>query len=228
VPDPVPQMPAELLAQARAAKGWMPDDEGLLLHRLALERLPHGPALEIGSYCGKSAVYLGAAARAVGGAPEHVVFTVDHHRGSEEIQPGWEHHDPEVVDRVSGRMDSLPFLRRTLEGAGLEDVVVPVVGASATVAAHWRTPLALLFVDGGHAEEPAQADYAGWARWLQRGGALAIHDVFESPDDGGQAPYHVWQRALASGAFAESPGWARVGSLRVLVRVSGQPGDLVG
>jgi MMP 1-O-methyltransferase len=213
-------MPADLLAHARAAKGWMPDDEGLLLHRAALSALPDGPVLEVGTYCGKSAVYLGAAAREVGG----VVFTVDHHRGSEEIQPGWEHHDPKLVDAVTGRMDSLPFFRRTLATAGLEDVVVAIVADSGLVAAHWRTPLAMVFVDGGHSEQPAQQDYTGWARWLRSGGLLAVHDVFERPDDGGQAPFHVVSRALASGDFEPVE---TCGSLRVLRRRSGDAGDPV-
>ena len=210
-----------LLARARDAKGFMPDDEGLALHRLARERLPHGPALEIGTYCGKSALYLGAAAREVGG----VVFTVDHHHGSEENQAGWEHHDPTLVDPATGRMDTLPFFRRTVEEAGLEDVVVGVVGASATVAAHWRTPLSLLFIDGGHGNEPAHADYHGWARWVMRDGLLAIHDVFPDPADGGRPPYDIYLRALDSGAFTEADV---VGSLRVLRRVSGAAGESVG
>ena len=71
-----------------------------------------------------------------------------------------------------------------------------MVGRSTTVAEHWRTPLALLFIDGGHAEEHAQNDYTGFARWVQPGGVLVIHDVFERPEDGGQAPFHVWQRAV--------------------------------
>ena len=212
---------SHLLAVARAVRGFMPDDEGRALHRLARDRLPHGPVLEVGSYCGKSAVYLGAAAREVGG----VVFTVDHHRGSEENQAGWEHHDPELVDKATGRMDTLPFLRRTIERAGLEDVVVAVVGPSATVAAHWRTPLSMLFVDGGHGEEPAQADYAEWAPWVMPGGVLAIHDVFPDPADGGRPPYEMYLRALASGAFEEV---GAVGSLRVLRRTSGQSGEGVG
>jgi predicted O-methyltransferase YrrM len=210
-------------SHARQAKGFMPEDEGDLLHRRALARLPHGPALEVGTYCGKSAVYLGAAARLTG--PDAVVFTVDHHRGSEENQAGWEHHDPTVVDPELGLMDTLPFFRRTVAHAGLEPWVVAVVGASATVSTHWRTPLSLLFIDGGHAEEPAQADYTGWARWLMPGGELVIHDVFPDPADGGQAPYHVFLRAMESGAFREVEA---VGSMRVLERVSGQPGDDVG
>jgi predicted O-methyltransferase YrrM len=177
--------------------------------------------LEVGSYCGKSAVYLGAAAREVGG----VVFTVDHHHGSEENQAGWEHHDPGLVDPRTGRMDTLPFFRATIEDAGLEDVVVAVVGGSATVAAYWRTPLSLLFIDGGHGAEPAHADYRGWAPWVMGGGLLAIHDVFPDPADGGRPPYDVYLRALASGAFAEVEV---VGSLRVLRRVSGAPGEGVG
>lgn len=218
-----PQIAPDLLALADAAKGFMPGDEGLLLHRCAVDRLPLGPALEVGTYCGKSGVYLGAAARAVGG--QAVVFTVDHHRGSEENQAGWEHHDPSLVDPESGLMDTLPVFRRTIERAGLEDVVVAVVGRSTTVSAHWRTPLSLLFIDGGHAEEHAQNDYAGWAPWVMPGGLLVIHDVFPDPADGGQAPYHVWQRALAGGAFTEA---GTVGSMRVLRRTAGEAGEPVG
>ena len=206
-------MPADLVEHALRAKGFMPPEEGLLLHRIALERLPHGPVLEIGTYCGKSAIYLGAAAREVGGT----VFTVDHHRGSEENQAGWEHHDPDVVDVSTGRTDTLPHFRRAIELAGLEDVVVAVVGDSRVVAAHWRTPLALLFVDGGHGAAPAWADYHGWAPLVAIGGLLAIHDVFEDPASGGRPPYDLWCRARRSGAFEEI--WA-TGSLRVMRRVA--------
>src|SRR4051794_38950620 len=211
----------DLLALARSARGFMPDAEGLALHRLARGHLPRGPVLEVGGYCGKSAVYLGAAAREVGG----VVFSVDHHRGSEENQAGWEHHDPALVDESTGRMGTLPLFRRTVADAGLEDVVVAVVGQSATVAAHWRTPLSLLFVDGGHGDVPAHADYTGWAPWVMPGGLLAIHDVFPDPADGGRPPYDVYLRALGSGSFEESEA---LGSLRVLRRVSGAAGEDVG
>lgn len=201
---------AHLLAVARAARGFMPDDEGLALHDAGLAGAAAGPLLEVGSYCGKSAVYLGAAARATG----TVLVTVDHHRGSEENQAGWEHHDATVVDPRTGRMDTLPFLRRTIEDAGLEDVVIAVVGQSTTVAALWGTPLGLLFVDGGHALDVAMADYDAWASHVAPGGLLAIHDVFPDPADGGQAPFEVWQRAVDEGF---DPLWTQ-GSLRVLRR----------
>jgi predicted O-methyltransferase YrrM len=214
-------MPEDLLAHARDAKGFMPEDEGAFLHRLALQHLGDGPGLEVGTYCGKSAIYLGAAARVVGS----VVFTLDHHRGSEENQAGWEHHDPSLVDPELDKMDTLPVFRRAIALAGLEDEVVAVVGRSTTVAPHWRTPLSLLFIDGGHAEEHAQNDYSGFAHWLRPGGALVIHDVFERPEDGGQAPFHIWQRAVSSGSF--QPGGA-VGSMRTLTRTSGAAGEHVG
>ena len=192
----------------------MPDDEGLALHDAALTaaRSSLGPLLEVGTYCGKSAVYLGAAARAGG----TVVFTVDHHRGSEENQAGWEHHDQEVVDPRTGRMDTLPFFRRTIEDAGLEDVVIGVVGSSPVVAAHWRTPLAFLFIDGGHGEEPAWADYRAWTPHVAPGGLFAIHDVFPDPRDGGRPPYELYCEALRSGLFTDV---SECGSLRVLRRV---------
>ncbi|MER3453318.1 MAG: hypothetical protein C4344_06735 [Acidimicrobiia bacterium] len=189
----------------------MPDDEGLALYGAAC-RAPDGPFLEVGTYCGKSAVYIGAAARERG----TVLFTVDHHRGSEENQPGWEHHDPTLVDPRVGRMDTLPFARATIHDAGLEGTVVMVVGPSVTVGTHWRTPLSFLFIDGGHAEEVAQADYETWSRLVVPGGLLAIHDVFERPEDGGQAPFHVWQRAVADGFVPVEE--LCCGSLRVLRR----------
>jgi predicted O-methyltransferase YrrM len=203
-------MDRRLLDVARAAKGFMPDDEGLALRAAGIEGARVGPLLEIGSYCGKSAVYLGDAARAGG----TVLFTVDHHRGSEENQAGWEWHDPEVVDPTTGRMDTLPFFRRTIAAADLEDVVVAVIGFSVPIARVWRTPLGLVFIDGGHAEDVAMGDYAGWAPHVAAGGLLAIHDVFEDPAEGGQAPFHVWQRAVADGFTPVST----TGSLRVLRR----------
>ena len=216
-------MPADLLAHARAATGFMPEDEGDLLHAVTVRALTEHaglPALEVGTYCGKSAVYLGAAARAAGG----VVFTVDHHRGSEENQVGWEYHDPSLADPEFGRLDTLPTFRHTIKAAGLQDEVVAVVGRSTTVSAHWRTPLALLFVDGGHTDEHAGGDYEGFGRWVTRGGTMVVHDVFPDPADGGQPPYRVYLRALASG-FEETEV---LGSMRVLRRTGGDAGDLVG
>ncbi len=198
----------------------MPDDEGLALHEVGL-RAGHsglGPLLEIGTYCGKSALYLGSAARDTGA----VLFSVDHHRGSEENGPGWEHHDASLVDARTGRTDTLPWARRALEDAGLEDHVVLVVGASATVAAAWAAPLALVFIDGGHGEEVASADYRLWGPKVAAGGYLAIHDVFPDPADGGRPPYEMYLDALASGRWVEEEPLG-CGSLRVLRRAAGAP-----
>ena len=189
----------------------MPAAEGLALHRAASMLPAAGPLLEVGGYCGLSAIYLGSAAAASG----RVLFSVDHHRGSEENQPGQQYHDPALVDSHDGaRLDTLPHFRRTLSRAGLEETVVAVVGESALVARHWGTPLALVFIDGGHSEAAAMADYEGWSPWLVPGGVLAIHDVFPDPAEGGQAPYRVYLRALEEG-FVEV---AVAGSLRVLER----------
>jgi predicted O-methyltransferase YrrM len=211
-PSVVPPMAPALRRAAEAAKGFMPPDEGLALYETAVAYGGVGPILEVGTYCGKSAVYLGAAARETG----TVAITVDHHHGSEELQPGWEHHDATLVDPATGRMDTLPAFRETIAAAGLEDHVVAIVGVSATVAALWSTPLGMVFIDGGHAEDLAQADYDGWAPHVLPGGALVFHDIFPDPAAGGQAPYRVYRRALDSGAWEER----RVtGSLRVLERV---------
>ena len=210
------------LELARSVKGFMPDDEGLALHRCAglaaASRL--GPLLEVGTYCGKSAVYLGYAAAEEGAT----VFSVDHHRGSEENQSGWEHHDATLVDATTGRMDTLPLARRSLERAGLEETVVLVVGHSTVVAASWAAPLAMLFIDGGHGEDVAWADYRAWTPHVAAGGWLAIHDVFPDPADGGRPPYELYCAALGSGDWVEREELG-CGSLRVLQRSApDQPG----
>ena len=205
-------MDPQLRAAAEAAPGFMPADEGLALYEAAERAAKAGDLLEIGTYCGKSTIYLAAAAATA----DRVVITVDHHRGSEEQQPGWEYHDPGLVDPEVGLMDTLPTMRRTLHAAGVEDRVIAVVGRSPVVARLWNTPVGLLFIDGGHTDEHAQGDYDGWAHHVCPDGLLVIHDVFPDPEDGGQAPYRVYLRALESGDFvAESV----TGSLMVLRRV---------
>lgn len=208
-------MDPDLRARAEAARGFMPPDEGLALFAAgtdACRRVPDAPLLEIGSYCGKSGIYLGAAAADA----DVVLFAVDHHRGSEENQPGWEWHEPDLVDPAVGRMDTLPWFRRTVHDAGLERSVVAVVGDSPTVASFWTTPCALVFIDGGHGDEPAAQDFRNWTPHVAPGGLLAIHDVFPDPADGGRPPYErIYLPALESGQFTEE---SATGSLRVLRR----------
>lgn len=208
----LPPMPADLREFAQTVKGFMPPEEGLALYRWAYAAARQGPLLEIGTYCGKSALYFGAGAR----PHDQQFFTVDHHRGSEENQPGWEHHDPEVVDEEVGRIDTLPFFRRNMREAGLEGTVIGIIGDSVDVATHWTKKLALVFIDGGHGKEPAHNDYENWAPKVAVGGLLLIHDVFEDPDEGGRPPYEIYCRALDSGRFEET---SRAGSLRILRRI---------
>ncbi len=191
----------------------MPPDEGLGLYRAAAELEVEGPMLEVGSYCGKSSLYLGAAARESG----RLLFALDHHRGSEENQPGWQWHEPDLVDPETGGIDTLPTFRRTIHDSGLEGTVVALVGDSPAISAAWQTPLSLLFIDGGHGSEPAHRDYEGWAPKVVVGGRLLIHDVFADPADGGRPPFEIYMRAIDSGAFAEIEA---VGSLRVLERAT--------
>jgi predicted O-methyltransferase YrrM len=191
-------------------KGFLDDAEGLRLFDLAREHSSLGPVLEIGSYCGKSTVYLGAGVRAAGG----VLVSIDHHRGNEEQQPGWEYHDPELVDPAVGVMDSLPYLRRTLREAGLEDTTIVVAARSSVVARFWNTPLSMVLIDGGHTHDAAETDYESWSPKVAPGGILAIHDLFDDPADGGQAPIQIYRRALKSGEFEELPRTKTLGVLR--------------
>ena len=218
-------MDERLRRAAEAARGFMPPDEGLALHDAAKAVDVEGPYLEIGSYCGKSAIYVGAAAETNG----TVLFSVDHHRGSEEgahrgVVGGKPHAarmlpdvaKPEGLGLLDDHAeDALPFFRKTIHDADLEGTVIAVVADSPMLARYWNTPLAFLFIDGGHGTEPAHRDYELWTPLVAPGGVLAIHDVFPDPKDGGRPPYEIYCRALESGHFEEV---SATGSLRVLRR----------
>lgn len=195
-----------------SVKGFLDAEEGAALYEHALAVASLGPCLEIGSYCGKSTVYLGSACK----KSNSVLFAVDHHRGSEEHQLGEEYHDPALYDKHFGKMDSFREFRQTLARAQLEDCVIPVVAPSQLAARYWATPLSMVFIDGGHSMEAALTDYRTWAPHVVRGGWLAIHDVFPNPADGGRPPFEIWTLAQASGLFEAMPLIKTLGLLRRL------------
>jgi len=195
--------------EIETVKGFLDADEGLALFEHAMEAALKGPIVEIGSYCGKSTVYLGTACK----QRNQVLYAIDHHSGSEEHQPGEEYHDSELLCPRTRRVDTFPVFRDTLRRADLEQTVVPVVAPSAVVARHWNAPLGMVFIDGGHSAETALADYDGWARHVVQGGLLVIHDVFPDPADGGRPPFDIWQLAQASGLFKALPLFKTLGAL---------------
>ncbi|PYE12192.1 methyltransferase family protein [Williamsia limnetica] len=223
VPETRTDQPSERHLQVAAdAPGFMPIDEAIALYQVAAQYLSLDDSVaigvEIGTYCGKSTVFLGAAAQPVGAT----IVTIDHHRGSEEHQPGWEYHDTSLVDPHTGRLDTSARFRRTMWDAGLDDTVIGLLATSTAAAKVWGRPADFIFIDGGHSSEAAQNDLAGWAPWVRVGGALLIHDVFPDPADGGRPPFEIYEKALGTGQFTEV---GVQGSLRVLRRDSGEPGQ---
>ena len=194
----------------RLTKGFLEKEEGDHLYRVALAAAPLGPCLEIGSYCGRSTICIGTACRESG----QVLFTIDHHRGSEEQQPGEEYFDPALFDPVAGRVDTYRYFRETLTRAGLDDTVVPIVCRSELAAQAWGTPLSFIFIDGGHSPDAVSADFRCWSPYLLAGGWLVFHDVFPDPSQGGQAPYRVYRQALDSGLFEAHSVVRSLGVLR--------------
>ena len=196
----------------RSVKGFLDEDEGRCLYEVALKASRLGPCLEIGSYCGKSTLYLGSACKST----DAILFSIDHHRGSEEQQPGEEYFDPALIDPRTGRVDTFREFRETLERGGMEDTVVPLVCSSQIAARQWATPLGLVFIDGGHSFESVINDFNAWAGHIISGGYLLIHDIFANQDEGGQAPYQIYNMAVASGKFQKVSMVKTLGVLRRL------------
>ena len=178
-------------------KGFLDPQEGEALYSYAKEFTKIGSALEIGSYCGKSAVYIGSAVK----ENNQKLFSVDHHKGSEEQQPGEEFFDPDLVDASGNGIDTLPHFLETIRSSGLENFVIPIIASSKEAHEDIKIDFNMVFIDGGHSEEAAQIDYSLWSKRLHPGGLLAIHDVFPNPKDGGRPPYNIHMKALESGSF---------------------------
>ncbi|NNN18824.1 MAG: class I SAM-dependent methyltransferase [Acidimicrobiaceae bacterium] len=209
---------AQLLSSSqeliRSTKGFMPPDEGTAL-AVSLFNCSASfgyPAVEIGSYIGLSTLYLGLVAQ----HQRRVLISVDHHRGSQENQQGWEFHDPILVDPVSKKMDTLYLFRRTIDLAGLNDTVIVVAADSQIYANSFREGIGFLFIDGGHSLEQAEKDYEAWVPKIIPGGCLAIHDVYPDPSLGGQPPFILYQRSLREGFRVV----VSQGSLRVMKKDS--------
>ncbi|HOG06889.1 MAG: class I SAM-dependent methyltransferase [Syntrophales bacterium] len=196
-------------------KGFLADAESAQLYKRASLAAKRGPCLEIGSYCGLSTAYLGTGCREAGG----VLFSIDHHGGSEEQQPGQAYFDPDLVNPSTGEIDTFPHFRRTLRSLDLENTVIPIAARSELVARHWSTPLSLVFIDGGHTFQTALTDYVCWSPHLMPGGYLLIHDIFPDPSQGGQAPFCIYRLALASGLYEDC---GIVGTLAILQRPLGK------
>ena len=195
-------------------KGFLDPLEGEALYTYSKTATEAGPALEIGSYCGKSAVYIGLAVK----ENDEKLYSVDHHKGSEEQQPGEEYFDPDLIDKTRKGIDTLPFFLDTIRKSDLEGFVIPVVSTSEEAYADLKLEFSFIFIDGGHSEEAAQKDYKLWQNRLFVGGLLAIHDVFPDPKDGGRPPFNIYKKALDSGQFKEIEA---IKSLRILRKIKG-------
>jgi len=204
----IPDLPKDI----NNIKGFLADDEAAALYEHALHASATGPVLEIGSYCGKSTIYLGLACK----TNNRTVYALDHHRGSEEHQLGEFFHDPDLYDKEAELVDTFREFRNNIHGAGLDDIVVPLVADSECASRDWQTPLAMVFIDGGHSLDAALTDYRCWTPHLMRGGVLAIHDLFTDPYEGGQAPYAIFKMALQSGLFEKIRQVNSLGLLRRL------------
>jgi len=203
----------KLPSHLNSVKGFLDHDEGICLYNHALNSSKKGPILEIGSYCGKSTIYLAAAAKEYNCS----VYSVDHHTGSEENQVGWEYHDIELFDEETGKINSFPEFMRNLRKANLLDTVIPIVSDSSLVSRDWKIPLSMVFIDGGHTMEAAFNDFNNWKDKIIKGGILAIHDVFPNPDDGGRPPFEIYRKALSENNFKEVEA---VKSLRILEKLN--------
>ena len=176
-------------------KGFLEEEEGIALYEACKNSFKNGKCVEVGSYCGKSACYIGFACKKVGSK----LFSIDHHKGSEEQQFGEEYFDEEIYDFSKKQVDTLPMFLSNIKKFNLEDYIEPLVMTSIDASYHVPDDLDMIFIDGSHTFESALSDYCHWKPKLRPGGILAIHDIYDTEEEGGQAPKEIFLRALNDG-----------------------------
>mgnify|MGYP001192328125 FL=1 len=193
-------------------KGFLAHEEGLFLYELTKKYCLKNFAVEVGSYCGKSACYIGQACK----ENKTYLMTIDHHRGSEEQQYGEEYFDPDEYNYEKEIVDTLPTLLKNIQKFQFEEVILPVVNSSELASKEIQNNIDLVFIDGSHTFESARKDYVSWKNKIRIGGILAIHDVYDSEVEGGQAPKEIYEKALSENFKLLK----RVNSLVALLRIA--------
>jgi predicted O-methyltransferase YrrM len=180
---------------AAAVDGWLSDAQGRALYEAAARVTGRGMIVEIGSWKGRSTVWLGHGARRAG-ARVHAV-------------------DPHVNSREDPHANTLDAFTSNILRAGVAGNVETLVMTSAEAAAKLKGGVELLFVDGDHTVEGARADAAIWLPRVIEGGTVMFHDVATS---GYSGPRRVFQAHICRSSQFQSV--RRVGSMAIAERTS--------
>jgi len=191
-------------------KGFLSDKEAKKLQELFLNVHHLGAVLEIGTYCGKSTLNFAHVAKKING----LVFTVDHHTGSEEHQLGEEYHDEDLFDKRLNKFNTLPEFLKNIRSSNLGQFIIPLINKSSEASETFSELISMLFIDGGHSSEAAFSDYNSWKDKISSGGLLVIHDVFPNPKDGGRPPFEIYSAAQKSKEFDDLGIYETLGILK--------------
>jgi hypothetical protein len=194
----------------KGVKGFLSDKEAKKLQELFLKVHHLGSVLEIGTYCGKSALNFSEVAKDVNG----LIYTIDHHTGSEEHQRGEEYHDSELFDERLKKFNTLPEFLNNLKSKKMAKFIIPIIDKSQNASNFFSEKISLLFIDGGHSFETALSDYNAWKDKICADGLLVIHDVFPNPKDGGRPPYEIYTLARESKEFNDLGIYETLGILK--------------
>lgn len=147
---------------AMNAQGFLSEAEGRLLYRLAKNCRGSGAIVEIGSWKGRSTIWLAFGSK--DGAGKKIV-AVDPHMSSPEMPQG----------------NSFKEFRQNLKNAGVEEMVEPVVKTSEEAALGFRGKAEFVFIDGDHSYGHAKQDFELWFPKVEEHGVMAFHDTMLVP-----------------------------------------------
>jgi len=141
--------------------GYLTDKEGELLYSLAKNCKGKGVIVEIGSYKGKSTIWLSRGSKA---GNKIKVYAIDPHRGS-----------PELREKIQGKIWSYEEFKNNIEKAKVSDIIIPIITTSEEAAKYFEEPVELIFIDGNHSYDHIRLDFKLWFPKVVDCGFMAFH-----------------------------------------------------
>lgn len=174
--------------------GMVSLEEATLLFSLAKD-VKSGCIVEIGSYRGRSSVFLGKGSLAGVSAP---VYAIDPHKSFIGILGG-----------VFGPKDRTFFYKAMLDNECSE--IVSLINLSSELfCTSWKEPISLLWIDGDHSYEGVKRDFESWLPHMQLDGTIALDDA----TDPALGPRKLIDELVASKQFAEIMNVGKIAVVR--------------
>jgi len=149
----------------KSIQGWVGDKEGAYLFQRA-KNCSKGIIVEIGSWKGKSTVWLARGSKA---GNKTRIYAIDPFDG----------RDSKFITIPQPDYSVFEIFKDNIRKAGLNDLITPIVSRSQDASDKIKERIEFLFIDGAHGYEFVKKDFELYFPKVLRGGIIVFHDANE-------------------------------------------------